>query len=123
MNFDLVKSSSVYETFSPLYKVLKLFGMMPFQMNLKSGKVSVKYHNLLWMFLTWMFWTILIVWNVILGAREPGEESEIILLGWHWLLIFELVAGFFIQMVNFVKRESIGKLFKILNEIDQMVRV
>jgi hypothetical protein len=121
MNFDLAKSLSVYETFSPLYKVLKLFGMMPFEMNLKSGKVSVKYRDLLWMFLNWMFWTRLIAWNASLGAREPGEESQIILSGWYWLLLLEFVSGFFYQIVNLVRRKSIGRLFAILDEVDQMV--
>jgi hypothetical protein len=121
MNFDLAKSLSVYETFSSLYKVLKLFGMMPFEMNLKTGEVSVKYRDLLWMFITWMLWTYLIAWNAGLGAREPGEVSKIILWGWHWLLLFQLAAGFFVQMVSFVRRKSIARLFSILNEVDQMV--
>lgn len=34
-------SSSVYETFSPLYKALKLFGIIPFDMNLRVGGVGV----------------------------------------------------------------------------------
>lgn len=123
MNFNFTKSSSVYETFSPLYKVLKLLGMIPFEMNLKNGEISVKYLDCLWMLATWMFWTCLITWNIHLGAHEPFEESHIILIGWHWLLIFELVANFFIQTVNFVRRESIGKLFKILDEVDQMVKI
>lgn len=122
MNFNFVKSSSVYETFSSLYKVLKLFGMIPFEMNLDNGKVSVNYYNLLWMVATWMFWTCLIVWNVCFGAREPYEMSQIILVGWHWLLIFALIANFFIQMMTFVRRKSIEKLFKVLDEVDQMVR-
>jgi hypothetical protein len=121
MNFDLAKSLSVYETFSSLYKVLKLFGMIPFEMNLKNGEVSVKYRDLLWMFATWMLWTCLIAWNVGLGAREPGEESKIILWGWHWLLLFQIMAGFFVQMISLVRRKSIARLFSILLEVDQMV--
>lgn len=122
MNFNFVKSSSVYETFSPLYKVLKLFGMIPFEMNMKSGKVSVKNHDLLWVVAAWVLWTCLIIWNVQLGAREPGEDSKIILTGWHWLLIFELFACFYVQIVNFLSRKRVGKLFKILDEVDRTVR-
>lgn len=41
MNFNIVESSSVYETFSPLYKALKLFEIIPFDMNLRVGEVRV----------------------------------------------------------------------------------
>lgn len=123
MNFNFTKSSSVYETFSPIYKVLKLLGMIPFEMNLQNGKISVEYLDWLWILVSWMFWTCLITWNIHLGAHEPFEESQIILTGWHWLLIFELGASFFIQTVNFIRRESIGELFEILHEVDQMVKL
>lgn len=121
MNFSSVKSLSVYETFSPLYKSLKFFGIIPFELNLKTGEVSVKRLDLLWMVVKWMFWTCLIICNVHLGARELGEVSSILLTGWHSVLLFQLSASFFIQMVNLLKRNSIGKLLRILNEFDVMV--
>jgi hypothetical protein len=122
MSFEFRKSSSIYETFSPLYKVLKLLGIIPFEMNSRGGEVGVKFPQLLWMSFTWMFWTGLIVSNVLLGAREPGEMSKLLLTGWHWVLIFQIIACFYVQLINLMNRKSIGKLLKILHEVDEMVR-
>lgn len=121
MNFSIVKSSSIYETFSPLYKGLKLFGIIPFKISLKKGKVTVSWLDVVSMLVFWIFWLYLIACNLAKGARDVSESSTIILYGWHWLLIFEIAASFFIQIVNLVKRKSIGRLLRILDEVDSMV--
>lgn len=121
MNFSIVKSSSIYETFSPLYKGLKLFGIIPFKISLKKGKVTVSWLDVVSMLVFWIFWFYLIACNLAKGARDVSESSTIILYGWHWLLIFEIAASFFIQIVNLVKRKSIGRLLRILDEVDSMV--
>lgn len=115
------KSSSIYETFSPLYKALKLFGIIPFKMSLKEGKVTMGWLDVLLMLAFWVFWTYLIVCNLIFEAREVIERSNIILNGWHWILIFEIASSFFIQIVSLLRRNSIGTLFRILDEVDSMV--
>lgn len=121
MNFGIAKFSSVYETFSPLYKVLKLFGIISFGVNLRTGEVTVKCFDLLWMVVHWIFCTLLIYANVALGAREPVEMSVLILTGWHWLLIFQLGASFFIQVVNLLNRRRIGRFLRIMDEVDETV--
>lgn len=122
MDPKIAESSNIYETFSPLYKVLKLLGIISFELDVQNGKVSMNRFDLLWMAVLWVFWTCLIICNLYLGAREPVEHSEIILTGWHWLLIFQLSACFYIQIVSLLRRKNIGKLFQILNQIDGMVR-
>lgn len=123
MNFNIAKSSSnnIYETFSPLYKALKIFGIIPFKMCLKDGKVTMSWFSVLWMLVFWVFWSYLIAGNLILGARTVNERSAIVLNGWHWLLVFEIAASFYIQLVNVAKRKSIGRLFRIFDEVDSMV--
>lgn len=122
MNPKIAESSNIYETFSPLYKVLKLLGIISFELDVQNGKVSMNRFDLLWMLALWVFWTCLIICNLYLGARDPTEHSKIILTGWHWLLIFQLAACFYVQIVSLLRRKSIGKLFQILNQIDGMVR-
>lgn len=109
------------ESFSPLYKALKLFGILPFEINLKSGEVCVRWKSIMWM----IFWVFAVVYLVILntskGAREPGEKSEIILSGWHWLLIFQLNASILIHLWSFLNRKNIEMFFVLLNEFDEFV--
>lgn len=121
MKFSIGRSSCVYETFSPLYKALKLFGIISFDMNLRNGEVRVKCRDVSWMVAMWMLWTCLIIWNIRLGAREPGEASKLILTGWHSVLIFQLFASFYIQIVGLFKRKSVGELLRLLCEVDAMV--
>src|SRR5690349_1949326 len=121
MNFNIVKSTNIYETFSPLFKALKLFGIIPFRMSLE-GKVTMSWLDVLVMLAFWVLWSYLIACNLILGVPSIGERSNIILNGWHWLLIFETAAGFFVQLINLLTRKNIGRLFRILDEVDSMVR-
>lgn len=123
MNFNIAKSSSIYETFSPLYNALKLFGIIPFKMSPKEGKVTMRWLDVLLMFAFWVFWTYLIACNLILEDHDCNERSIIILNGWHWILIFEIASSFYIQIVSLLRRKSIGRLFRILDEVDIMVSV
>lgn len=118
----MFQSSNIYETFSPFYILLKLLGIVPFQLNLKSGKVSVKWQDVLWIFFYWIFFVALIVLNITFGKRKSAENSTILQNGCHFLLIFHLTSSFFIQFVNFFNRKKIGKFFKILHDFDEMVR-
>jgi hypothetical protein len=115
------KSSSIYDSFSPLYFALKLFGMLNFRMSPRSGKVTVKFYNVLWMMFWWMLLTVLIFFNMTQGAREPNESSELILTGWHWLLIMHLFSVFFIQLWSLVRRREIEKMFRIMSDFDDFV--
>lgn len=118
----MFQSSNIYETFSPFYIILKLLGIAPFQLNLKSGKVSVKWQDVLWILFCWIFFGALIVLNIIYGIRKSLENSTILQKGCHLLLIFQLTSSFYIQFVNFFNRKKIEKFFKILHEFDGMVR-
>lgn len=122
MNFIVAKSSSIYETFSPLYKVLKFFGIIPFQLEMKSGEVALNRSDLIKIFLFWIFWSFLLFANLLFGLRGPIETSRILLCGWHWIIIGQLLASFFIQIINLLRRKSIGKLLKLIDEVDMMVR-
>lgn len=123
-NFGIAKSSNIYETFSPLYKALKFFGIISFDLRSGTGKVSVNHLDFMWMVVCWLFWTCLIICNLYFGAREREPvDCSISFLSWNWLLTFQLIASFYIQLVNLLKRKSIGKLFQILSEIDGMVRM
>ena len=121
MKFNVVKSSSIYETFSPLYKALKLLGIMTFQLNLKTGEIAVKFWNLLWTVGLWSLCLWIIVSNVQQGAREHFDNSVILLTGWHWLMISQLIFSCLIQLMGLVKRKSSKRLFEIINEVDSMV--
>lgn len=74
----MFQSSNIYETFSPFYILLKLLGVVPFQLNLKSGKVSVKWQDVLWILFYWLFLGALIVLNIINGIRKSLENSTIL---------------------------------------------
>lgn len=116
---------NLFDSFSPLNKTLKLFGILSFQMNAKCGRVEavVSWRNILWTIGWLLILVVLLKYNLINGAHEPGEKSEVILLGWHWLLTFQLFSTFFIIFWNYYKRKDIGEFFQIINEFDENVSV
>jgi hypothetical protein len=115
--------ANIYGTFSPLYKVLKLFGIITFQMNLTSGKVYVNARDIFYMIFWWGLLIMGIILNIKSGAREPGEQSEIIISAWHWLLIFQVFATFYVQIMNFLRRKNIEKLFNMIADFDEIVSI
>ena len=123
MNIDmkLFQSSNIYETFVPFYFLLKLFGIIPFQLNSMSRKVEMKIVDILWTFMYWIILIILISWNIMYGAREPGEASIIVQNGWHYLLIIQITSNFYIQFMNFLRRKDYENFLKYIHEYDQMV--
>ena len=114
---------NLFDSFSPLNKTLKLFGILSFQMNSKGGRVEVvvSWKNILWTIGWLLILVVLLKFNLINGAHEPGEKSEVILHGWHWLLTFKLLSTFFIIFWNYYKREDIGEFFQLINEFDKNV--
>lgn len=109
------------DSFSPLYKALKLFGIFPFEIYFKRGVVRVRWKGVLWMILWVVLVTYLIFLNIIQGARESGKKLQIVLSGWHWLLIFQLFATFYIQFWSLFKRKVFEDFFCLLNKFDEQV--
>lgn len=124
------RSSNIYETFAPLYKVLKLFGLIPFKFNLKNGAIAMGLFDFLYIFVMWIFWIFLLFWNYMFGyLSDVGGISELnietekfLLTGFHWILMFQLFGGFFIHLISFRKRKHFEKFFKILFDVDKMVK-
>ena len=109
------------ESFSPLYKTLKFVGIFPFEINCKNCEVRVGWKNAIWMIFWMLVLACLIFWNVRRGASEPGEKSLLIVAGWHFLLIFELLSVFFLQFWSLVNRKCAGNFFRLLGEFDEHV--
>lgn len=118
---EMFQSSNIYETFAPFYFLLKLYGIIPFQLNSMSRKVEVKISDILRTFLCWIFLITLLSLNIINGARDPVETSAIMQNGWHYLNLFQIASNFYIQIMNFFNRKYYEDFFKTIYEFDQMV--
>lgn len=117
---------NLFDSFSPLNQTLKLLGILSFQMNSNCcGRVEavVKWKNILWTICWLLILLVLLKYNLINGAHEPGEKSKIVLFGWHWLLTFQLFSTFFIIFWNYYKRKSIGGFFQLIDEFDENVSI
>lgn len=121
IDMKLFQSSNIYETFVPFYFLLKLLGIIPFQLNSRSRKVEVKIGDILWTFMYWIFIIILVTWNIMFGAREPGETSIIVRNAWHYLILFQIISNVFIQFMNFLRRKDYQDFFKFIHDFDELV--
>ncbi|CRL05757.1 CLUMA_CG018786, isoform A [Clunio marinus] len=119
----LTKSTSIYETFSPLSKVLQFVGIIPFRVNSESFEVSVKFCDVFWMFMIWILWLVFIVYNFLQESHHGDDSVELLLMAWQWMQIFQTISCFCIQVINILRRNRIEKLLKLLHEVDEMVEI
>lgn len=118
-------SSNIYETFAPLNKVLKCFGVMPFSFNLQNGGVDLKEFDLVYILLNCFLWIFLMHWNINKGYLKDNanlEAKKFLMTGYLYILIFQIIGCFYIQILSFNKRKNHKKFFGILFDVDKMVR-
>lgn len=115
---------NLFDSFSPLNKTLKLFGISTFEVRLQNDgkvKVAVEWKSVIWTICWLLILAYLIKYNLIKGAHEPGEKSKIILSGWHWLITFQLISSVLIIFWNFYKRKNVEKFYHLIEEFDECV--
>lgn len=119
------KSSNIYETFGPFYKACKLFGVIPFEMNLRNGTVRVRIFDFIQTLLIWIVWTCLLYFNVEMIRKiipEHFTTGEIIThSGWQFCIMLQLTSCFIVCTMSFCTRRKFEKFFKVLFDVDEMV--
>lgn len=116
----LLRSENIYETFWPLYKVLRLFGFMPFTVPRRNEK------NLpptLFDGLILGFWVssylFLFTMNTLWGQREPEAESSLLIKhGCHKLYLLEMLVPASVVLLNFANRRTIVDCLRLIDQFD-----
>lgn len=119
---NVPRSTNIYETFQPFYKVLKFFGFFPFTVELSSKQHIRPSATLfdagllgLWISLH----SFLFGLNWVLGDQEPEAESSLIVKhGWHKIYLMQTATSLFVVAHNFANRHSIVECLGLMNQFD-----
>lgn len=114
-----LNSKNIYETFTPFYYVLKLFGFASFNL---QGKFTAKKLNAIYIILSFLFYTSWFIVILQLGHQEPeAEKSLLIKHGWHKLHVFEFGVLSSVVIWNYKKRIEIERCLNLINHFDILV--
>lgn len=123
---NVPRSTNIYETFQPFYKVLKMFGFFPFTVEL-SRKQHIRPSTTLFDAGLLGLWislhSFLFGLNWLLGDQEPEAESSLIVKhGWHKIYLMQTATSLFAVAHNFVNRHSIVECLRLINQFDLVER-
>lgn len=116
------RSTNIYQTFQPFYKVLKILGFFPFTVEL-SSKQHIRPSTTLFDAGLLGLWislhSFLFGLNWLLGDQEPEAESSLIVKhGWHKIYLMQTATTLFVVAHNFANRYSIVECLRLMNQFD-----
>lgn len=119
---NVPRSTNIYETFQPFYKVLKFFGFFPFTVELSSRQHSRPSTTLfdaallgLWISLHLFLFGL----NWMLGDQEPDAENSLVIKhGWHKIYLTQTATLLFAVIHNFANRHLIVECLRLMNQFD-----
>lgn len=111
---------NIYKSISPFQNLIKLFGLASYDLNLKTGKITLRWMHFLMLLLTSIWGQIMIYLSFT--EIEYDLSSSIINRGWklHWEL--EVVLTVPIIFFNMLKRKHLEKFLSLLHEFDELVK-
>ena len=113
---------NIYESLSPLYYILKLFGLASYNLNFKNGKMKTSPVHYI-MTLGFIALYILLIWNFFqVDASTYSPEGKLLLIyGLVFVYSFQYMTNLLILIHNFLKRRNVEKLLKLLETFDDHI--
>lgn len=111
---------NIYKSISPFQNLIILFGLASFDLNLKTGKITLRWMHYLMLLLTFICGQLMIYLSFT--EVEYDLSTSIINRGWklHWEL--EVVLTVPIIFFNMLKRKHLEKFLSLLHEFDELVK-
>ena len=111
---------NIFTSISPFYNLIKPFGLACYNLNLKTGKITLRWINYLMLLLS-LIWCQYMTYLSFTESQYP-LGSSIISRGWklHWML--EVILTIPIILFNFLKRKHFEKFLILLHEFDELIK-
>ena len=110
---------NIYESLSPFYYFLKLFGLASYSLNFKNGRMKTSFTSYI-MFLIYIILYIILnvnFLNIDIDQYSPVGRS-IVIYGYRFIYIFQYLAILLVIIYNFLKRRNIEKFLKLMETFD-----
>lgn len=111
---------NIYKSISPFHNLIKLFGLAPYDLNLKTGKITLRWIHYLMLLLSFIWGQYMIYLSFT--QIEYDLSTSIMNRGWklHWEL--EVVLTVPIIIFNILKRKHLEKFLSLLHEFDELIK-
>lgn len=115
-----LKSSNIYETFTPLYFIMKPSGLAPYKLDVNARKFVWDLCSFIYFILLFFLFII----NVILmGVNYSTEEyNSVVYVGWNMLYLLIVISVAILVAFNAFKCKSTEKILQSLDDFDILVR-
>ena len=114
------KPTNIYESISPIYYTLKLFGLASYSLNFKNGKIKTSFSSYIMFLCFFAFYCICFVDLIQIDTKTYSPEGKPILIyGFIFLYHFQYFTILFIVIYNFVMLKNVIKLLKHLETFDE----
>ena len=111
--------SNIYESVSPFYYTLKFFGLASYSLNFKNGTLKTSFIGYIMILCFIAIYSSFIVHFSRTDVRSYSPEGKSVLIyGLVFFYFFQYASIILIFIYNFLKRENIGKLLKLLETFD-----
>lgn len=115
------KAANIYDSLSPFYYTMKLFGLASFSLDFKSGQITVKIYEYL-VFLCFTSLYILMIWTSFQTNEKwnhPG--SMIVTRGWEYQYQLQTASTIVVVIFSFFKRKHFERFLKIISNFDKAI--
>ena len=111
--------SNIYESLSPFYYTLKLFGLASYNLNFKNGKMktSIIHYIMMMCFIALYLSFIVNFLQVDVKSYSP-EGKSILMYGLAFVYNFQYITILLFIIYNFLKRRNVEKFLKLLETFD-----
>ena len=111
--------TNIFESLSPFYYFLKLFGLASYSLNFKNGKMKTSFNSYI-IFLSSI--VIFIMLNLNFLNIDKDQYSTvgrlIVVYGYIFIYNFQYFTILLIVIYNFLKRRNVEKFLKLLKTFD-----
>ena len=111
--------TNIYESLSPFYYTLKLFGLASYNLNFKNGKMktSIIHYIMMMCFIALYLSFIVNFLQVDVKSYSP-EGKSILMYGLAFVYNFQYITILLFIIYNFLKRRNVEKFLKYLETFD-----
>lgn len=123
--FNFNPAENFYEAFTPIYYVLKLFGLFPFSFNgkIKRDNLQFKFVDIIWSIIIMAVHFCLLAYNINLNSSSYYWVNSLILQnGYKVISIVGLVGGILTCFDHLINRKKIKEFLNIIEKFDEHVK-
>ena len=110
---------NIYESLSPFYNILKLFGLASYSLNFKNGKMKTSFNSYIMNFCFIALYLLFFANFMLVDENRYSPDGKTVLTyGFMFVYNFQHITILIIVIFNFLKRKNVEKFLQLLKTFD-----